>query len=344
MKKRQLPKRLMALLLCGALLVPGSALAAEDMSVASSDFTLKINDRIVDTSAEDGQPYITASGRAMLPLRLVAEMLQCGVAYNGETGKVVVQSSVNGYEATFMVGEDSFTLGDEVIQLDAPVTVLDPGRAYVPARALAETFGSITWDNDTRTVAIDSENWTFINEPSLVSAIFGETPLANGSLPIILTDNSTGNSRTLAVPDELANLIVPDMEVRSIESAKLIDGHAAVAITAGHSPTMSTRYVVRDDGSDQMEYIGIISSDGDYTMDDQYLYYVEGMVNGPFPVNDYALHVDPLGNDEPGITLQVDFKISTCRLSMEDGLLIATEPLTEIRHEVDVQALLAEQE
>lgn len=71
MKNRKLIAALTTGVMAASLAVP--AFAAVD--VASTDLTLVINDKVVESNEEIGQPFITSDGRTMIPLRLVSETL-----------------------------------------------------------------------------------------------------------------------------------------------------------------------------------------------------------------------------------------------------------------------------
>lgn len=69
MKNRKFIAALTTGVMAASLTVP--AFAAVD--VASTDLTLVINDKVVESNEEIGQPFITSDGRTMVPLRLVSE-------------------------------------------------------------------------------------------------------------------------------------------------------------------------------------------------------------------------------------------------------------------------------
>ena len=71
MKNRKFIAALTTGVMAASLAVP--AFAAVD--VASTDLTLVINDKVVESNEEIGQPFITSDGRTMIPLRLVSETL-----------------------------------------------------------------------------------------------------------------------------------------------------------------------------------------------------------------------------------------------------------------------------
>lgn len=144
--------------------VPALGTTYPEETIGSTDVNLEINGEDIQTDAAIGQPYITNSGRTMLPLRLVGETLNCDVTY--DQGIVTVESEVNNFSAVFQIYEKFFTVNGERIDMDTYVDVSDEGRAYVPIRALIETFGHVEWNNDTRTVSLVTENWQFEKDGS----------------------------------------------------------------------------------------------------------------------------------------------------------------------------------
>lgn len=94
------------------------------------------------------------SGRTMVPLRVIFEALGATVYWEDATQTV---TAVKGDTIVEMsIGKTELKCSGDLIVLDFPAQLVD-GRTLVPARAVAESFGMlVNWDNDTRTVTIDT--------------------------------------------------------------------------------------------------------------------------------------------------------------------------------------------
>ena len=95
------------------------------------------------------------NGRVMIPLRVVTEELGCDVIWYAEKSQIVIRRP--GIELQFTIGENVMQKNGSDISMDvAPVIIND--RTYVPLRTVQEALNdTVKWDNDTRTVYIDSE-------------------------------------------------------------------------------------------------------------------------------------------------------------------------------------------
>lgn len=107
-KSRKLTAALTTGIMAMSLAVP--ALASVD--VASTDLTLVINDKVVETNEEIGQPFITSDGRAMIPLRVVGDELHYGTYWDNE-GNVMVTSADDSVNVQMKIGEKAYTANGE---------------------------------------------------------------------------------------------------------------------------------------------------------------------------------------------------------------------------------------
>lgn len=106
---------------------------------------------------EDAQPIII-NNRVLVPLRTVAEELDCEVSW--EPPKYVTVSNV---EKKFVLTIDSNQILYEsggIGTLDVAPTIID-GRTYMPVRFVSEEMGmEVDWNDESRIV--------FINYPNVV--------------------------------------------------------------------------------------------------------------------------------------------------------------------------------
>jgi len=112
---------------------------------------------VVDgTDITDLSAPIIENDRTLVPVRFIAEALGADVLWDGINRTVTIQKGsdklflkIGSYIVEYNDGE-SYNLSDV-----APKIIND--RTYIPARLVSNAFGiGISWDNDTRTVNIDS--------------------------------------------------------------------------------------------------------------------------------------------------------------------------------------------
>lgn len=127
----------------------------EDISPASTDVHLTVDGHPVATNASDGQPYVTKSGRTMVPLRLVAEHL--GVRVDYSNGHITLSQPLCGYLAAFQVNQRPYMVNRQKKVMDVAPVISPEGRTYVSLRAVGESLGKVQWQNDTRTVAVTTQ-------------------------------------------------------------------------------------------------------------------------------------------------------------------------------------------
>lgn len=326
---------------CKTLLVSGALMmaCALPMQAASTDVNLEVNGVPIEANAETGAPYISDNGRTMLPVRLISELAGCDVVY--ENGTVHVTNEKLSLEAVFVNGQNTCTINGETVVLDEPMTISAEGRAYVPVRALAESFADVEWVNDTRTVKVTIE--APVVDPSksdwTLSLSAGTTSETSDQLFVVATNTKTGQSVLLSGAEkafgeyfnaENKNEYYPG-------TTKVIDGQ--VYLTVGRGGVMGgfevNIFALPDvaAGQTELSYVGTIPYKSDYTVVNGYLYFTDGTNQGPWDVDPNALYLATVGDTTNKVKLHANVAVNDCALSVEDGMLIATAP-DGTRHEV----------
>ncbi len=119
--------------------------------------------------ADDSQPFIE-NGRTFVPLRLIGELYACDVDWMAESeygsGTVFVSrtnsnGTVDSY--VFLLGVyhyliagangDALGAGITEIPIDAPPRIVN-SRMFVPLRAMGELFGTVEWEEESRSVLL----------------------------------------------------------------------------------------------------------------------------------------------------------------------------------------------
>lgn len=115
-------------------------------------------------------PYII-NGRTLLPMRYLFELLEYEVSWVHETRTAIGMKGDTIIELP--IGSSIAKVNGEDVVIDVPSMIIND-RTYIPARFVAEATGAlVTWDNDTRTVNIDTEIELTIDE--LLINIYNES-------------------------------------------------------------------------------------------------------------------------------------------------------------------------
>jgi len=129
-------KRILALLLTATLTLTSIGLAAAQAE-RDNEIQVKIDGKVITLT---NKPVII-DGRTMLPVRAIAEALDCDIIYEPVT-KVVSITKEGMDPIHIIIGNEGSFISEE-------------GRTYVPLRYIAEKFGAeVQWNGDSRTVEI----------------------------------------------------------------------------------------------------------------------------------------------------------------------------------------------
>ena len=292
-------KKIYAGLTCAALLAaPGAAMAE------STDVDLIVNNAYVGSSEAEGQVYINDAGRTMIPLRLVSETLDYETNWQPD-GSIQITSADGKVDVTLQIGSTAYTAGGEAGTF-ATAPTLKNDRAYLPARDFTELYGSIYWDNDTRTV------WIAQDREIQYQAIGDKLMRAdiNGIHQVILPDGYTINGGLAFEP---------------ISAVRFIDNVAYLSIQCNEKDYVNPIPLFRDDG-DHLTYLTDVYPSSFY-VDDNSVYYTDGVNAGAWsnPVEPNRLYLTDLTTGQT-TERTVDFVINDCTLNVVDGVLTATSP------------------
>jgi hypothetical protein len=113
----------------------------------------------------DAQPFIDSNGRTQTPARFIGEELGATVTWDGAAQKATF---VKGNKKLILyIGKKEYELDGNKLQMDT-AALLQDGRTFVPARYVAEAFGStVRWDSSVRTVYVDIIEVVSTPEPKI---------------------------------------------------------------------------------------------------------------------------------------------------------------------------------
>ena len=132
---------IMAIASISLLLIPNSFAADNDIiKVINSQENILLYANDMAIGFPDAKPFIDENDRTQVPVRAVAEMLDCKVDWNGETQTVTITK--DGEVITLVIGEDVMSKNSEKVQMDTKAMIKDE-RTYIPVRFAAEALGLI---------------------------------------------------------------------------------------------------------------------------------------------------------------------------------------------------------
>ena len=339
-KSRKLTAALTTGIMAMSLAVPAFATSYPALEVASTDLTLVINGKTIETNEEIGQPFITSDGRTKVPLRLVSETLGYKTVWQ-EDGTIHITSADETVDVMLTVGADNYLANGKPGVFDTRPTLLND-RTYLPARDFMELYGVVKWDNDTRTVTIttgeqpaeETSDWTY-------KMGFGGDIETVNNVYVQAVNEKTGKIVYLTGINEGAGWPSDPswFMYYYLGGQKTINGQDTV--TVGRTGAMGNGdvglFLVPDldniENTAELTYVKSFNFSTDFTIANGYLYYTQG-TNGPFVNDPNRLYFFKIGDDTLDyVTFELDFPVNACVFTVEDGVLVATEK-DGTRHEV----------
>lgn len=141
--KKKITSFLLAACLIFTLSVP--ALAAGEVGVSIDGTAVAFND-------DTGRPFIDASGRTLVPLRVTMETYGCEVYWDNENSSAIIYK--DGVTVVCPIGENSIVVNGETVAIDTAAVIVG-SRTYLPIRCVLEAVGAtVDWDGATYTVLV----------------------------------------------------------------------------------------------------------------------------------------------------------------------------------------------
>ncbi len=122
-------------------------------TLTNNTIHITVNDVLLET---EEAPRIIENN-TFIPLRDICEALDIPVIWNADTKTITLDIKDDTY--TLKIDETSvISSKNKTIMLSSPPTIIN-AKAFVPVRFIAESTGAtVTWYDDTKTVAITTEN------------------------------------------------------------------------------------------------------------------------------------------------------------------------------------------
>ena len=114
------------------------------VSVSEIGINILLNDELV--TFPDAQPFVDENDRTQIPIRVLAELLDFDVGWNGDT--LTAELTKDDAVITIKIGESQITKNGEAIAIDTAARVIND-RTYIPLRAVGEALGcEVEWDQN----------------------------------------------------------------------------------------------------------------------------------------------------------------------------------------------------
>lgn len=129
------------------------------MGITASAVNVEVNGTRLDTDA------VIVNDRTLVPLRAVANALNCGVGWNEQTKGISLYSTDNETQSSLItcwIGkENAFKLKnlgfEKSYKMETVPQIIDD-RTYVPLRAVSELMGAdVSWNGETSTAVVTGE-------------------------------------------------------------------------------------------------------------------------------------------------------------------------------------------
>ncbi len=305
-------KKIFAGLTCMAFLAAPTATWAE-----STDLNVLVNDNWLSIDEEIGRAYINDDDRAMIPLRLVNTVLGYKTEWQPD-GSIQITSPDGALNVELTTGSTEYTANGVSGNFET-VPTLKNDRTYLPARDFTELYGSIYWEQNTRTVWISQGK-------ALDYRVIGDQ---------VLRADENG-IHELALPEKFD--IFSDGGTDLVFGERIINGESYVGLICNDNmkdPTTAPAFrsmepIFRDEG-DHLFHVMDVYPSSSYYIDGDTGYSTDGTRVGEWvnPINPYVLYCSGINApDSMGqiIRWKMDFVINDCVLDMENGVLTATSP------------------
>ncbi len=135
--------------------------AVSAVSTPEGSIKFKVDGKVISFTESQGFPYISDTGRTMMPLRVCLDAIGCQVDWNQQTQTVF--SRKGDREVKVPIGKTVVYKNGVPIATDTAAVVKN-GRTYLPLRTILEAYGyAVDWDYNTKTVLATELTPSLIN-------------------------------------------------------------------------------------------------------------------------------------------------------------------------------------
>lgn len=111
------------------------------LTVNGSDMSISVDGKAVDFP--DAKPFVDDNYHTQVPVRAVAEMLDCDIDWDKDSETVTITNENN--VVALVIGSDIMTVNGGEVKMDTAALIKDD-RTYIPVRFVAEVLGlKVEW-------------------------------------------------------------------------------------------------------------------------------------------------------------------------------------------------------
>ncbi|MCK8059513.1 MULTISPECIES: stalk domain-containing protein [unclassified Fusibacter] len=136
----------------------GVYVSKPDRKISNALIVTKLKEQPIRISLNDTElffdvdPYID-SGRTLVPLRRILELMGCQVKWDQQTQSVIVNRYQD--QLVFTLGEKTVLVNDRAYEMDVPLSIRN-SRSFVSIRFLTEFFGGVVdWNSERKLVTLN---------------------------------------------------------------------------------------------------------------------------------------------------------------------------------------------
>ncbi len=109
-------------------------------------------EKTIKTIGFEEYKALNKNGRILLPIRDIADLLECEPDWNAGTKTAVIKR--NGEIIEFTIGQKYFTLNGTKYNIDTEAEIYE-SKTYIPIRGISEAFGiEIDYNNTDKTITV----------------------------------------------------------------------------------------------------------------------------------------------------------------------------------------------
>ena len=124
--------------------LPEDYIAPQRVTVLTQGETITILIDDNPVTYPDAQPFIDEQDRTQVPVRALAEMLNCQVIWNDQTQGVTIIDD-DGTVITTKIGDNKIVADGKMIEMDTTAIIIN-NRTYLPLRFVSEALGfNVFW-------------------------------------------------------------------------------------------------------------------------------------------------------------------------------------------------------
>lgn len=269
----------------------------------ASDIQLWVNEAVVAPEPSMGEAFVNDAGRTMVPLRVVNTYFDYETEWQ-KNGRIHITGKDGAVDVTLQLGDGTYVTNGQSGRFDT-VPLVKEGRTYLPARDFGELYGSVYWDQESRTV------W-MTDSQSPLYRVMGQS----------LMRTSVDGTQRMALDEAHQVSAVRGDVVRAVKSAA--DGKRFVAVQYDNNAARQC-VLFRDDGDTLTDMGVMVNATSSFAVEGETVYHTMGTDAGPWTgdIDPYRLLISD-GVEERSRVL--DFRVNECTLDMKDDKLIATDP------------------